>query len=280
MPKSTRLPKTCQHCGKEYLVKPSGYSESKYCSNVCKSEEHKHRFKGEGNPHFLNAGNRVCIRCGVVYHSYNKTRKYCSKACYSKSDTCITNARKGADAIRGKGNGCRCKCKLCGRQFFYRFQRTTCVDCEPIVKRQKRNQFTCIVCGKAFHNKVRKKTCSRACQNQWQTIRQQAEKSHLWQGGKTSKTSLLRNSHDYDLWRTSVFDRDDYTCQLCSQRGGKLTAHHIQMFSKNHLLRLIPQNGITLCRKCHSSIRHKESLYEDQFYAITGGVKFVQLELL
>ena len=45
--------------------------------------------------------------------------------------------------------------------------------------------------------------------------------------------------------------RDNYTCKLCGQVGGKLTSHHIEKFSSNIEDRGNPKNIITLCLKCH-----------------------------
>lgn len=65
-----------------------------------------------------------------------------------------------------------------------------------------------------------------------------------------------RNSKEYTDWRTSVFKRDDYTCQDCNQHGGNLNAHHIKLFSKFKSLRYKVSNGTTLCETCHRK-RHK-----------------------
>lgn len=75
--------------------------------------------------------------------------------------------------------------------------------------------------------------------------------SNLWKGGRTETSQLIRSSFEYKAWRTQVFERDDYTCQLCGERAGKLEADHIKPFSVYPSLRLKLTNGRTLCRSCH-----------------------------
>lgn len=66
-----------------------------------------------------------------------------------------------------------------------------------------------------------------------------------------------RRYPEYYEWRRIVFERDDYTCQVCGIRGTSLNAHHIQGFAKFPELRTEPSNGITLCSDCHSLYHRK-----------------------
>jgi hypothetical protein len=82
------------------------------------------------------------------------------------------------------------------------------------------------------------------------------DKSHFWKGGLTDKNRLLRNSFEAKEWRRLVYERDNYTCQMCGARSGKgvrvnLEADHIKPWSKYPELRFDINNGRTLCKSCH-----------------------------
>ena len=77
------------------------------------------------------------------------------------------------------------------------------------------------------------------------------EKNHNWKGGITPINTAIRNSTQYRDWRIAVFKRDDYTCQECGDRGVTLNADHIKPFAYYPELRLVIDNGRTLCVPCH-----------------------------
>jgi len=78
------------------------------------------------------------------------------------------------------------------------------------------------------------------------------ENAPNWQGGINSINDTIRKSIEYRLWRESVFARDNWICQKCLERGGKLHAHHIKNFSDYPELRFAIDNGITFCKRCHN----------------------------
>ncbi len=74
-------------------------------------------------------------------------------------------------------------------------------------------------------------------------------------GRKLVSTEFQQSEYEGRNFRAKVLWRDNYTCQHCGGKD-KLNAHHI--------LRRIdgggntPQNGITLCKKCHDSLHTGE----------------------
>ena len=77
--------------------------------------------------------------------------------------------------------------------------------------------------------------------------------NHRWKGGITPEMEKIRHSLKYKLWRKSVFERDNFTCQFCGKHGGYLHADHIKPFSLFPSLRFKLSNGRTLCVPCHIS---------------------------
>jgi hypothetical protein len=83
-----------------------------------------------------------------------------------------------------------------------------------------------------------------------------------WRGGVTTLRVSLRNTQEYKEWRKKVYEKDDYTCQWCSQRGGKIQADHIVPYMKDRKQLLDVNNGQVLCDYCHrikTTIEMKEN---------------------
>ena len=63
------------------------------------------------------------------------------------------------------------------------------------------------------------------------------ENNHFWKGGKTKLSLQIRNSVEYSFWRKQIFERDNYTCQICGRKNKKgdkviIEVDHIYPFSK------------------------------------------------
>lgn len=75
----------------------------------------------------------------------------------------------------------------------------------------------------------------------------------------------IRKSVEYRNWRTKVFERDNYICQVCKKRSGNLVADHLKPFTTILLMNSVKtledarncyelweiENGKTLCLSCH-----------------------------
>lgn len=89
-----------------------------------------------------------------------------------------------------------------------------------------------------------------------------------------------RNTREYRLWRILVIRRDK-VCQCCGSNKDR-QAHHIEDGSHNPDVRFDVDNGITLCRGCHSQFHtnYKHSFREkttredlDNFLALVSYYK-------
>lgn len=86
---------------------------------------------------------------------------------------------------------------------------------------------------------------------------------------------MRRNYDDpaYKDFRKAVLKRDKGKCMMpgCGKRLS-LQVHHIKKWSRASALRYDTSNGITLCRKCHDSIKGSEHQYENLFRIIIDGL--------
>lgn len=72
-----------------------------------------------------------------------------------------------------------------------------------------------------------------------------------WKGGITPKNIKERNCLKYKQFIKEILKNDNYTCQICSQRGGRLEVDHIMPWSLYPELRYDSDNARILCRPCH-----------------------------
>lgn len=82
------------------------------------------------------------------------------------------------------------------------------------------------------------------------------DKNPSWKGGVTPINTKIRMSAEYKEWRMLVLRRDRFTCVLCGIKNGmgkkiSFEVDHIKRFSDYPELRLVVENGRTLCKPCH-----------------------------
>jgi 5-methylcytosine-specific restriction endonuclease McrA len=83
-------------------------------------------------------------------------------------------------------------------------------------------------------------------------LERRGENNPLWKGGTTSDYRERRRPR-YVNWRKAIYERDNFTCQICFKKGGYLEADHIKPFAYFPQLRFELSNGRTLCKPCHKT---------------------------
>jgi len=52
-------------------------------------------------------------------------------------------------------------------------------------------------------------------------------------------------------WRKNIYEKFDYTCVICDNRGYKINAHHLNGYHWDKENRFNINNGVVLCKDCH-----------------------------
>jgi hypothetical protein len=77
-----------------------------------------------------------------------------------------------------------------------------------------------------------------------------------WKGGSLNAYGLWKKqiiqSLDYRIFRLYIYERDEYTCQICINKSkGDIEVHHIKPVFYCPDLIMTESNCITLCKRCH-----------------------------
>lgn len=145
-------------------------------------------------------------------------------------------------ALRGRSLSEKTKKKMLGRTPWNKGAK---LGAQPLAVQIKRSLALKLAYKEGRHKLMR------GCIN----LSARGERSNFWRGGvatinRTERKNLMATTA-YRGWRWKVFERDNYTCQICFQRGGTLHADHIKSFALYPSLRLELSNGRTLCVECH-----------------------------
>lgn len=182
---------------------------------------------------------RTCRGCGKVETGISRSlvTDFCSKECWRVN-------MAGKYLRRGK----EYECAYCGNSFYRR----------PGQLRGVIQQFCSMPCRIAFKDTSVLVKCP-TCQTEFR----QDFKRNTYCSTRCSKLGSLNPNWKTDkyprrvgfsrVWRNAVFQRDNYTCQACGERGGKLHPHHKDGFHWAVERRNDVTNGVTLCVRCHSA---------------------------
>jgi hypothetical protein len=229
---------------------------------------------------------KKCIRCEtefVTKKSHFARRKYCSRACcdlgkVGKKHT-TEHKKKITQSLMGRKVSKETRGKISRGRMGHSWNKGAVW---PFAAKQKLSAtLKRLYASGAMQSHQRGKPLT---PEHKQKLREKniGEKSPKWKGGRTKLRDHIENHFFYKNWRRSVFQRDDYTCQVCKQRGGTLNADHIFPFSKildKYNIKSVEDaeacdflwdlnNGRTLCRPCHKetptwgnrSLRQKDAV--------------------
>ena len=224
------MKKKCQQCGKEYNTSSK---TSKFCGKNCYKK-------------YLDENKKkkvICKYCKKEFTVYlSSNRKFCSKRC---SD--LINSTKVLK-----------KCKICGKEFLIKKSRVN-VGCGKYCSNK------CKVKGYIGfkHSKETKDKLKNCKKGSWSK-----ENNPKWNGGVSTKNSIERGSKKTKLWKKSIFELFNFTCQRCKKRGGDMEAHHILNWSSYEEKRHDINNGILFCKICHKEFHKKYGKENNNIYQI------------
>lgn len=89
--------------------------------------------------------------------------------------------------------------------------------------------------------------------NKCGTLKRAGENHYRYNPFLTEEERARRDMFNGELkkWRKKVFLRDNYTCNICKDVGGRLNAHHLYSWDVHKKERFDVDNGVTLCADCH-----------------------------
>lgn len=287
-PKKTAFLHTCPICGKAFEVQPYRFKgqQEVCCSKLCGHAWRKKRT------------NRACLQCGnQMVVRPNEDKRFCSYRCAALFRGSLGRSDETRRKLSEYGKRRHdAHCKDCGG-FISKIKPHICivqrqVTPEEIAKRIATFK-TNYAAGKfkialpiwtgGTRDEETKKKIRETKKKNWQdknyvakmvfvkghpqyntgrthfTVdRVKGPNNHNWKGGITPEKIRIRHTVEYNEWRTAVFKRDNYTCQLihcpyCHNKpsGIELRAHHIKRIYTNPSLIYDIDNGITFCKKGH-----------------------------
>lgn len=111
-------------------------------------------------------------------------------------------------------------------------------------------------------------------QKEWMRMHMKGKNNPNWKGDKYSENYRERRRIQ-KIIQNKVFQRDNYTCQMCFNQGGILHVDHIQPFSEYIEGRFDMNNLRTLCRSCHYLVTFNKPMPTNSKW----GISFMKREV-
>lgn len=196
----------------------------------------------------------TCKECGItIYDSKYQKRVFCSVECgviwRRKRNTkeCKFCGKKFISSPAHKR-------KFCSKDCFYEWRRKQPHHLIPL-KPECYITSVCKQCDSSIYDlRVKnRKFCNNTCKAEWQREHMRGPNNPNWKDNKVDRR--YRDMIEWRVWRTAVFERDNYICVKC-KNGGRLEPHHLKSVQVHPELVYKVDNGITLCYNCHREL-HK-----------------------
>ena len=204
--------------------------------------------------------NFICEYCKNCFISEkvckNRIPRFCSKTCYGKSIAKIKECLSCKKSFYNYNNMYFCSMKCSGN---YKKGKPLSISHIKSLSISKKGKPQPQINTPEVREKISKALTGKP------QIWNRGENHPNWKNGLTDLNHKVRNSLEYTLWRRKIQKRDNYICDICNKRGGKIHIDHIKPFSiimrenniksyeeavKCDLLWDI-NNGRVLCRACH-----------------------------
>lgn len=244
----------CEYCGKFRWM--TFRHKTRFCSRVCYDRWRIGRFRGANSPIYKGAIIPYeCKYCHAIFHECRSMkRSFCCRECHGKwmSENCtgVNNpfyGRRHSDETKLLIS----EAQMGDNNYWRKSGRTNHAAIEAM--NEKRTGI----------DRTEEERIKISC-----TLRNISIDE--FDGFVSGERKIFVASAAYIKWRTSVFERDDYTCQECRHRGGQLNVHHLLPYKDypDEQFSLNMMNGITLCRTCHEKTFNKEYEYFDKYHGI------------
>jgi len=207
----------------------------------------------------------VCDHCGVEFVGIrHRKHHYCSRGCYVAAPG-LPNSQETRDKMCAAHEGknlspAHCAAIARGKTGRKRpgLSARMSSDKNPSKNPASRARLSVAMTGDKhpmWGKHPSDETCARI------SVSKMGARNPSWRGGISDERNRAQSRSEYSEWRKAVFERDDYTCQVCRRRGGYLEAHHIIWWSRCRALFYDISNGLTACKTpCHMKVLHAPSM--------------------